>query len=104
MPMTVWLRHTNLYTCSAFRSFEQAQRLNGEEKSRIDGSRSVWTVDAAGAPRKLRGSPLASPQPGGMLGFAPFRGFIRGMSDKTGFLAMDISPWETIWRPPGNQR
>src|SRR5712671_6657343 len=42
--------------------------------------RSVWTVDAAGAPRKLRGSPMASPQPGGMLGFAPFRGFIRGMS------------------------
>ena len=23
--MTVWLRHTNLYTCSGFRSFEQAQ-------------------------------------------------------------------------------
>jgi len=22
--MTVWLRHTNLYTCSACRSFEQA--------------------------------------------------------------------------------
>jgi len=42
--------------------------------------RSVWTVDAAGAPRKRRGSPMASPQPGGMLGFAPFRGFIRGMS------------------------
>jgi hypothetical protein len=42
--------------------------------------RSVWTVDAAGAPRKLRGSPMASSQPGGMLGFAPFRGFIRGMS------------------------
>jgi hypothetical protein len=42
--------------------------------------RAVWTVDAAGAPRKLRGSPMASPQPGGMLGFAPFRGFIRGMS------------------------
>ncbi len=45
--------------------------------------RSVWTVDAAGAPRKLRGSPMASPQPGGMLGFAPFRGFIRGMSANT---------------------
>ena len=25
MPMKVWLRHTILYTCSAFRSFEQAQ-------------------------------------------------------------------------------
>jgi hypothetical protein len=25
MPMTVWLRHTNLYTCSPFWSFEQAQ-------------------------------------------------------------------------------
>ncbi len=23
--MTVWLRHTNLYTCSPFWSFEQAQ-------------------------------------------------------------------------------
>jgi hypothetical protein len=42
--------------------------------------RSVWTVDAAGAPRNLRGSPMASPQPGAILGFAPFRGFIRGMS------------------------
>ena len=42
--------------------------------------RSAWTVDAAEATGKLRGSPMASPQPGGMLGFAPFRGFIRGMS------------------------
>src|SRR5262245_11713856 len=43
--------------------------------------RSVWTVDAAEAPRKLRGSPMASPQPGWMVGFAPFRGFIRGMPE-----------------------
>jgi hypothetical protein len=32
MPMTVWLRHTNLYTCSAFRSFEQAQVIDAIRK------------------------------------------------------------------------
>ena len=31
MPMTVWLRHTNLYTCSACRSFEQAQHQQGRD-------------------------------------------------------------------------
>jgi uncharacterized protein (TIGR02058 family) len=44
--------------------------------------RSFWTVDAARAPGKLCRPPMASPEPGGMLAFAPFQGFIRGMSNK----------------------
>src|SRR5580704_5397908 len=44
--------------------------------------RSFWTVDAARAPGKLCRPPMASPEPGGMLAFAPFKGFIRGMSNK----------------------
>jgi hypothetical protein len=43
---------------------------------------SLWTVDPAGAPRKLRRSPMASVEPGSMLAFAPFQGFIRGISVK----------------------
>ena len=42
--------------------------------------RSFWIVDAAGAPRKLCRPPMTSPEPGRMLAFAPFQGFIRGMS------------------------
>ena len=41
---------------------------------------SFWTLDTAAAPGKLRGPPMASREPGRMLAFAPFRGFIRGMS------------------------
>jgi len=43
---------------------------------------SFWAVDPAGLPGKLRGPTTASPQPGGMLEFATFHGFIRGMSVK----------------------
>ena len=49
------------------------------ERAKSMDQRSFWTVDAAGAPGKLRGPPMASPEPGRMLAFAPFRGFIRGM-------------------------
>jgi len=35
---------------------------------------SSWTFDAAGAPGKLRRSPMASPEPGRMLAFASFQG------------------------------
>ena len=44
--------------------------------------RSFWTVDAARAPGKLCRPPMASSEPGRMIAFAPFQGFIRGMSDK----------------------
>ena len=50
--------------------------------------RSFWTVDAARAPGKLCRPPMASPEPGGMLAFAPFQGFIRGMSIYSDFLAV----------------
>ena len=59
-------------------------RLNGEEKSQIDGSKVLREVvldsgrgESAG---ELCRPPTASPEPGGMLAFAPFQGFIRGMS------------------------
>ena len=51
--------------------------------------RSFWIVDAAGAPRKLCRPPMTSPEPGRMLAFAPFQGFIRGMS---GYIPL------TLWR------
>ena len=41
---------------------------------------SFWTVDTAGPPEKLCRSPMASPETGRMIGFAPFHGFIWGMS------------------------
>ena len=50
---------------------------------------SFWAVDPAGPPGKLCRPTMASPQPGRMIGFAPFQGFIRGMSAK-------YPPW---WRP-----
>ena len=50
------------------------------EKAKWMDQRSFWAVNAAGAPRKLRGSPMAFPEPGRMIAFAPFQGFIRGMS------------------------
>ena len=43
---------------------------------------SFWTVDATGPPRKLCRPTMASPEPGGMLRFLRFQGFIRGMSVK----------------------
>ena len=43
---------------------------------------SFWAVNAAGAPGKRCRPTMASPRPGRMIGFAPFQGFIRGMSDK----------------------
>jgi hypothetical protein len=54
--------------------------MTGEKAKWIDQT-SFWTVDAAGAPGKLHRPPMASPEPGRMLAFAPFQGFIRGMSD-----------------------
>jgi hypothetical protein len=47
----------------------------------MDHKGRFWPVDAAGAPGKLRGPPMASWEPGRMLAFAPFEGFIREMSD-----------------------
>ena len=43
---------------------------------------SFWTFDAAGAPGNCVGPLMASSEPGRMLAFAPFQGFIRGMSAK----------------------
>ena len=48
------------------------------ERAKSMDQRSFWTLDAAGAPGKLR--PRWLTEPGGMLAFAPFQGFIRGMS------------------------
>jgi hypothetical protein len=53
-----------------------------EGKGQIDGSKVVrrsCTVEATG---KLCRPPMASPEPGRMIAFPPFQGFIRGMSDK----------------------
>lgn len=47
------------------------------------GQTSFWTVDAAGAPGKLRRPPIVSSEPGRMLAFATFQGVIRGMLPKT---------------------
>ena len=47
------------------------------ERAKSMDQRSFWTVDAAGAPGKLR---RASPEPGRMLAFSPFQRLIRGMS------------------------
>jgi hypothetical protein len=38
------------------------------------------TLGTAEAPAKLRTPPMASPERGRMLAFAPFQGVIRGMS------------------------
>jgi hypothetical protein len=43
-------------------------------------SASFWTWGTAEAPRKLRWPLLVYPELGRMLAFAPFQGFIRGMS------------------------
>ena len=43
---------------------------------------SFWAVNAAGAPGKRCRPTMASPRTGRMIGFAPFQGFIRGMSGK----------------------
>ena len=59
------------------------------ERAKSMDQRSFWMVDAAGAPGKLRRPPMASPEPGRMLAFAPFQGFIRGMS---GYIPL------TLWR------
>ena len=45
--------------------------------------RSFWTSGTAEASGKLCRTPMASPEPSRMLAFAPFQGFIRGMSDKS---------------------
>jgi hypothetical protein len=51
----------------------------GKAQKSLD-QRLFRTSDAAEAPGKLRRPPMASPEPGRMLAFAPFQGFIRGMS------------------------
>ena len=55
---------------------------------------SFWAVNAAGAPGKRCRPTMASPRPGRMIGFAPFQGFIRGMSVEVSlerrFLANDL--------------
>jgi hypothetical protein len=43
---------------------------------------SFWTSGTAEAPAKLRMPPMASREPGRMLEFALFQGFIWGMSNK----------------------
>ena len=50
------------------------------ERAKSMDQTSFWTLGTAEAPGKLRRPPMASPEPGRMLAFAPFQGFIRGMS------------------------
>jgi hypothetical protein len=50
------------------------------ERAKPMDQTSLWTVDAAGAPGKLRRSPMGSPEPCRMLPFPPLQGFVRGMS------------------------
>ena len=52
------------------------------ERAKSMDQSSFWTVDATGPPRKLCRPTMASPEPGGMLRFLRFQGFIRGMSAK----------------------
>ena len=54
---------------------------------------SFRAVDPAGLPGKLCGPTMASPELRRMLAFAPFQGFIRGMSVNPGF----------SWRPRAHQ-
>jgi hypothetical protein len=51
------------------------------ESARSIDQRSFGTSDTAEATEKLRRPPMAYPEPGRMLAFAPFQGVIRGMSD-----------------------
>jgi hypothetical protein len=50
------------------------------ERAKSMHQRSFWISGTAEAPGKLRRPPMASSEPGRMLAFAPFHGFIRGMS------------------------
>jgi hypothetical protein len=64
-------------------------RLNDEGKGQIDGSKVVREVVHGGSDGKLCRPPMASPEPGRMIAFPPFQGFIRGMSvDRTGWCRM----------------
>ena len=68
------------------------------ERAKSMDQRSFWTVDAAGAPGKLCRPPMASPEPGRMLAFAPFQGFIRGMSIKPKVGGSNPSPGTILLR------
>ena len=50
------------------------------ERAKWMDQRSFWASGTAEAPGKLFRPPMASSEPGRMLAFAPFPGFIRGMS------------------------
>jgi hypothetical protein len=77
---------------SRFRSSESSAKRPKGSRSVRTGSGSTWLaqggiehgpeMDAAGAPGNLRRPTMASSEPGRMLAFAPFHGFIRGMSVK----------------------
>jgi hypothetical protein len=51
------------------------------ERAKWMDQASFWAVDVAGPLKKLCRPPKASPEPGRMIAFATFQGFIRGMSD-----------------------
>ena len=50
------------------------------ERAKSMDQSSFWTVDEAGPPGKRHRPSMASREPGRVLAFAPFQGFIRGMS------------------------
>ena len=56
-------------------------RLNDEGKGQSMDQTSFGRPCTAEAPGKLRRPPLASPESGRMLAFAPVQGFIWGVSD-----------------------
>ena len=59
------------------------------ERAKSMDQSSFWTVDAAGAPGKPHRPLMASPEPGRLLAFAPFLGFIWRMSAGTGYKGQD---------------
>ena len=52
------------------------------ERAKSMDRASLLTEGTAEAPRKRRRTPTASPEPGGMIDYAPVLEFIWGMSDK----------------------
>ena len=68
------------------------------ERAKSMDQTSFWTSGTAEAPGKLRRPPMASPEPGRMLAFAPFQGIIRGMSSKPKVGGSNPSPGTILLR------
>ena len=62
------------------------------ESAKSMDQRSSWISGTAETPGKPCRPPMASPEPGRMLAFAPFHGFIWGMSVKSRKAACEPHP------------